>query len=252
MFDIRFHFSYQVLLNMSDLELADDEAAVWFAANASPERPSGPPVVVCGGRLHLILGDSIAKRAAFSACSPEDRILNRARGGATWSSLLGEVNQAIVSWRTAAAATGRTTGTAIIWLTGNDVYSKLSGLPRYSDVTLKEIARQACLVLQRLRSHGEVVILGPLPRLAGELRGCTWNSTAAYRLERTLIRGGPGDLAAVVPLGRYLTRKMGRRRSGMKGCEPWFRDDGVHLTEEGYARLAGAGAFPKWLQMKAK
>ena len=236
---------------MSDLELEEEEAAVWFETHASPERLSGPLVADCG-RLHLILGDSVAKRADFSASSGEDRVLNRARGGATWASLLGEVNQAITSWQTAAAAIGRTTGKIVVWLTGNDVYSKLSGLPRYSDASLKEIARQACLVLQRLRVAGEVVVLGPLPRLAGELRGCTWNSTAAYRLERTLLRGGPGELATVVPLGRYLARKMGKRRSGMKGCEPWYGEDGVHLTAAGYTRLAGAGPFPKWLQMKAK
>ncbi|KAF0305483.1 hypothetical protein FJT64_022861 [Amphibalanus amphitrite] len=179
---------------MSDLELEEEEeAAVWFEAHASPERPSGPLVADCG-RLHLILGDSVAKRAEFSAGSGEDRILNRAPGGATWASLLSEVDQAVTSWQTAAAAIDKATGMIVVWLTGNDIYSKLSGLPRYSDASLKEIARQACLVLQRLRVVGEVIVLGPLPRLAGELRGCTWNSTAAYRLERTLLRGASGRI----------------------------------------------------------
>ena len=114
-----------------------------------------------------------------------------------------------------------------------------------------EMARNACLTIQRPRSHAEDVILRPLPRHAGKLRRCTWNSPAAYRLERTLIRGG--DLATVITLGRYPTRKMGRKRSGIRGCEPWFQTDGVHLSEEGYARLASAaGAFPMWLRMTTK
>ena len=235
---------------MSDLELGMEEAALWFSDNAPPERPSGLPVPDCG-QLHLLLGDSIAKRADFTTSSPGDGVLNRARGGATWASLLNEINGSLVSWETAAAASGMRTGKVIIWLTGNDVYSKLSGMPRFSDSTLLEIAGTASTVINRIGDRAEVIILGPLPRLAGELRGTTWNGTAAYRLERTLLRKGPGSSATVIPLGRLLTRKMGRKRNGMMGCEPWFHSDGVHLSGEGYAKLASAGAFPGWLRMRA-
>ena len=94
--------------------------------------------------------------------------------------------------------------------------------------------------------------MGPLPRLKGEVYGCYWNATAAYKLERTLLRNGPGNLATLVTLGRLLTRKIGRKRNGLKGCEKWFHRDRVHLSREGYAKLAGASAFPDWLVMKAK
>ena len=237
---------------MSDLELEDDEAAGWLAAQAPPERPSGLPVMR-QGQLHLLLGDSIPERAVFSTKQPGDQILNRSQGGATWFSVLERIERYNTSWLTAAAALGLNPGKAIVWLTGNDVYSRTTGLARYSDDSLKEIGRAARVVVQRLRTHAdEVVILGPLPRLAGDLYGCTWNSTAAYKLERTLICNGPGDIATIVTLGRLLTRKMGRKRNGLKGCEMWFRSDGVHLSPEGYCKLAGADAFPDWLVMKAR
>ena len=100
------------------------------------------------------------------------------------------------------------------------------------------------MVVKRISCKAKVVILGPLPRLAGELRGSTWNGTAAYRLERTPLRNGPGNNATVIPLRRLLTSMMGRERNGMKGCEPWFHPGGVHLSGEGSAKLVSAGAFP--------
>ena len=237
---------------MSDLELEDAEAALWLAAQAPPGRPSGLPAVR-QGRLHLLLGDSIARRAEFSTTVPGDQILNRARGSATWASVKERLERDITSWLTAAAASGLRPGKAILWLTGNDVYRKGSGLKGYTEDSLRETGRVARAVVQRLRAHtGEVIILGPLPRLKGEVTGGLWNSTAAYKLERTLLRNGPGNLATLVTLGRLLTRKIGRKRNGLLGCERWFHHDRVHLSREGYAKLAGAEAFPDWLVMKAK
>ena len=43
---------------------------------------------------------------------------------------------------------------------------------------------------------------------------------------------------------------MGRKRHGIKGCEGWFVPDGVHLTRDGYERVADAGAFPVWLMLR--
>ena len=237
---------------MSDLELEDVEADGWLAAQAPPERPFGLPVIR-QGQLHLLLGDSIPKRAVFSTKQPGDLVLNRSEGGESWLSILERIDRYITSWLTAAAASGLNPGKAIVWLTGNDVYSRATGLARFTDESLREIGRAARVVVQRLRTHAtEVVILGPLPRLAGDLYGCTWNSTAAYKLERTLIRNGPGDIATIITLGRLLTRKMGRKRNGIKGCEMWFHPDGVHLSPEGYSKLAGADAFPDWLVMRAR
>ena len=77
-------------------------------------------------------------------------------------------------------------------------------------------------------------------------------TNAAYKLERFLIRNGPGDLVTIITLGRLLTRKMGRKRNGLMGCEMWFPPDGVHLSREEYAELESADAFPDRLMMRAK
>ena len=66
-------------------------------------------------------------------------------------------------------------------------------------------------------------------------------------MERTLFKEGLSELGCIVHMGRALTRKMGRKRHGLKGCEVWYHPDGVHLSEEGYEKLARAGSFPEWL-----
>ena len=136
---------------MSDPELEDTEAALWLAAQAPPGRPSGLPVVR-QGRLHLLLGDSIAKRAEFSTANPGDRVLNRARSSAKWSSVEERIERDITSWLTAAAASGLRPGKVVLWLTGNDVYRKGSGLKGYTEDSLRETGRVARVVVQRLRA----------------------------------------------------------------------------------------------------
>ena len=203
------------------------------------------------GRLHLVVGDSIARRARFAPSSSEDRILDRAKGGATWETLLERLGRDIAVWQTAATAQGLATGNIIVWMTGNDVYSRATRLAHFDLQSLQQIGCTARRVVSQLAVHAEVIIFGPLPRLAGEVQGATWEQTAAYHLERTLIKEGLCELGSIVPLGRALTRKMGRKRHGLKGCEDWFRPDGVHLSAKGYAKLAGASSFPEWLKMGA-
>ena len=84
---------------------------------------------------------------------------------------------------------------------------------------LFEVGRAARAGVLRLRrAAGKVTILGPLPRLASEVWGATWESTAAYHLERALLKEGLDEHAVIIPLGRALTRKMGKRRQGLKRC----------------------------------
>ena len=229
---------------MSDLELEDGEADAWLAENADPE-----PDPVRQARLHLLVGDSVAYRAIFGTRS-EDEVLSRAVKGETWTSLQKEVDQRLASWRTAAAASGMATGNIIVWLTGNDVYSRLTLLASFDRERLLAIGATARAVISRFGAVAdEVLVLGPLPRLAGEIPGLTWESTAAYHLERTLMKEDLHHNCQIVPLGRSLTRKMGRSRRGLKGTEQWFGRDHIHLSEEGYAKIAEAGAFPEWLTL---
>ena len=236
---------------MADLNLEVDEAAEWFAEQEGrDEGPGNPARPVGRHRIHLLLGDSIACRAAFESRSPGDRILNRANSGETWTSLLRSVDTHRVAWQMAAAAEGAVTGCCVIWLSGNDVYSRYSHRAHFNWTTLSAIGTTAQAVSRRLRpGSDEIVVLGPLARLSGEILCAKWETTAAYHLERTLSRL---DDCKFVPLGRALTRKMGKKKNGLKGCEQWYKPDGVHLSDEGYSKVVGVGAFPTWIALSAE
>ncbi|KAF0290294.1 hypothetical protein FJT64_011510 [Amphibalanus amphitrite] len=201
--------------------------------------------------LHLLLGDSIANRAGLASRFPKDQVLNRARGGETWRSLFDRVEDDIAVWQVATTAMGKQRGEIIVWLTGNDVYSRLSRMSSFTAESLTAIGLLAEVLVKRLRSHtSSVLLLGPLPRLAGEVIGTTWEATAAYHLERTLLKAQLDPVARVLPLGRALTRKMGRKRHGLMGCNRWYQQDGIHLNRDGYEKVADAGSFPVWLTLK--
>ena len=239
---------------MSDIELEDEEACSWFVKNqpaASPEpgrfgnlfRKRRP-------RLHLLVGDSVARRASLGSRFAGDQVLNRARGGETWSSLMQHLDTTVVSWQTVAAAEQLLPGTLIIWLTGNEAYSRLSWLSNFDRELLDTVGRTATAVIFKSRRLAEeVLVLGPLPRLAGEIAEASWESTAAFHLERTLLK--LEVKFQFITLGRALTRKMGRNRHGLRGCETWFHTDGVHLSAAGYMKLADAAALPVWLVLGA-
>ena len=171
-------------------------------------------------------------------------------GGETWQSLLHQLETNVTAWQTAAAARGLTPGIALIWLTGNDVYSRVSRMSSFGGEILDRTGRAATAAILYLRRRADdVVVLGPLPRLAGEVVAATWESTAGFHLERTLLKLEVG--CRLVMLGRALTRKMRRSRHGLVGCQQWFEPDGVHLSPEGYAKLADAAALPIWLTFRA-
>ena len=164
---------------MAELQISDDEAVAWFASNEPT--PTEVQLSSCPGprrrrrrrpRLHLVLGDSVAKRASITSRYFEDKMLNRSQGGETWSSLLERLDLEISAWQTAAAALGIIPGSVVIWLTGNDVYSKESGMANFNLDQLFRIGRSARAAVMRLRRAADrVTILGPLPRLAGEVWG---------------------------------------------------------------------------------
>ena len=238
---------------MSDLDLGAAEAAAWFDDQAPPGAQAGFLNLASRDRrprLHLVLGDSVARKAEISSRFRGDEVLNRARGGATWSSLSDDVDASLGAWELAAAAKGLLTGSVIIWLTGNDVYSKLSNMSSFDRSGLEHIGHTARAVVRRIQRRADFVLLfGPLPRLAGELDGVAWEATAAYHLERTLKREVVEERSILIPMGRALTRKISRNRHGLKNCEAWFKRDRVHLTAEGYRKIADSNALPVWLTL---
>ena len=62
----------------------------------------------------------------------------------------------------------RARGNIVIWLTGNDVYSRLSGLASFDDKKLENIGNTATTVWRKLQDAGPVLVLGPLPRPDGD------------------------------------------------------------------------------------
>ena len=235
---------------MSDLEVETGEAASWFAEN-DPAASRGPRLQNLRQRrprLHLVVGDSIARRANIGSRFKGDRIFCRANGGETWASLSKIMEHTLTAWQTAAAPEGLLPGNIIIWLTGNDVYSRRSLMSNFDAASLEEVGRTARSVIACFQQQAdEVLVLGPLARLAGEATGITWEFTAAYHLERTIHK--LECKCKFIPLGRALTRKVSKNRHGLKGCEDWYRPDGVHLPPAGYAKLADAGTFPIWLTL---
>ena len=140
-------------------------------------------------RLHLLLGDSIARDANLDTTVARDAFLRLARGGETWASLLQRLERHLDSWRQEAADQGRQLGAAVVWMTGNEVYSRRSGLASFGLDSLAEIGESVRGVLKELSGvTEELVVLGPLARPLGEVIGIGWSRTAAFHLER---RAGP-------------------------------------------------------------
>ena len=223
-----------------DLEILDDDAHAWFDGQLRRDP-----------RLHLIMGDSVARRASFRANVLGDRLLNLATGGATWRTLSQRLRSDLDEWSAAAAASGRARGYILIWLSGNDAYSRVSGLANKDLEHMQAVQNNVRNVLRGIREGGfteEVVILGPIPRPAADLIGGTWESTGAYHLERALLKLQQGDNFKLVKLGRALTIKISKKRSGIgHKCLPWYAPDRVHLSAAGYKKLAPH--LPAWLGM---
>ena len=188
-----------------DLKIMDDDAHAWFDGQLR-----------CDPRLHLIMGDSVARRAWFRANVLEDRLLNLSTGGATWRTLSLRLRGDLEKWSAAAAASGRARGCILIWLSGNDAYSRVSGLATKDLVHLQAVQNDVRDVLRGIREGGfteEVVILGPIPRPAADLIGGTWESTGAYHLERALLKLQQGDNFKLVKLGRAVSKSLRRDRA---------------------------------------
>ena len=156
----------------------------------------------------------------------------------------------LIQWQSAVTAQGRVRGTAIIWLTGNDCYSRFSELRSFSDEKLEEVSLHAIHVTGRLlRMSERVIVLGPLPRMSGELMGAQWVPCAAYHLERRLLHCLPAPVI-FVPLGRQLTKKSAKKHCVTLNCLMWYKHDRTHLSEAGHRKLADD--LPVWLNMPSE
>ena len=229
------HVFFSDFSDMDVLELQDPELQPWVEAHLP--------------KLHVLLGDSIARRSGMRSRVAQDGIYNGARRSATWGSLKKDWPEILQEWQRRADREGKIKGDAIIWLTGNDVYNKETSLPSYTQDSLERIGEVAREVVESVLMEADnVTVLGPLPRLSCDLIGLHWQVSAAYHLERKLLHRLPAQ-ATFVTLGRQLTRKLAGRHSFTPRCLGWYRGDRTHLSAAGYAKLSRAQLFPGWLMM---
>ena len=140
-------------------------------------------------------------------------------------------------------------------MTANDAYSRLTGLGSVDDQVLDQSALLLVKLMKRVTARCPgcaVVILVPLARPDGELRGVAWEKTAAFHLERRTMKASRNQAGITsvkyVILGRCLTKKQNGRHAITEGCSEWYQPDGVHLSDAGYRKLADAIHLPVWIK----
>ncbi|KAF0290216.1 hypothetical protein FJT64_011522 [Amphibalanus amphitrite] len=200
------------------------------------------------GRLHLLLGCSIARDAGLGTRDEDDMMLNLAVGGNTWQRAALRLHSDLQAWRKAATAFGLDPGTIVLWFSGNEAYDRRTGANLLVDAPRGPLEAVIRGVLYAVRAVAPTVVLGPLPRFWVD-RMLPWEHTAAYRLDRKVKESAAeGEF---VSLGKSFTTKMSKRHVVLDKARAWFRRDGVHLTREGYCKVAAVDTFPTWLRMDA-
>ena len=209
------------------------EAGSW-CAGARPGRTCGsrPP-----GQVHLILGDSIASDCPFNVDFP-DGTLNLAVGGLAFSRLAARIEDMLIEWR-ASIRDGEAEGRVVLWLGGNDAYPRRS-TDRPRQLSTHAVVSVFSTLLSRVPAH-RVTVLGPTPRQS-DLR---WETSHAYHAEAKL-RAVISGTSPSVEIIRHVGRPLADRNHRMTRANV-FRD-GVHLTSDGYARVAVR--MPAWLKMR--
>ena len=231
---------HQPLAGVSEdvLDVYDPEAAHWIAQQAQ----EGVFPDVNGGRIHLYLGDSIARDAKVGV-RETDLLFKRARGGDSWHRLRSRLPQELEAWRSAARGYGVALGSVVIWMSGNDVYPDGDAQQRCQQ--LERLGDNVAAVVGTLRGvASDVHVVGPLPRLAHD-QGRAWEQCPAFHAERRTkdtVRG----LATFWLVGRAMTTFRKKRHVVDEVVPPLYRRDKVHLTREGYKRIFPR--LPKWLQ----
>ena len=219
------------------LQLIDEEAGPWLDAQREEEWPP----------LHVVLGDSVARDSGLHSSRVQDSVVNLARGGATWTSLAKDLPELASEWKQRAGEERRRLGSAVVWLTGNEVYNHHTGLYSISEAVLEPMAEYACEVTEALLGLAEaVIVLGPIARPSYELLPVKWEETAAFLADRRLIHSLPKEVI-FVSLGRQLTKKLYKKHHVVSDCWSWYQRDGVHLARYGYVKVARAPGLPEWL-----
>ena len=135
--------------------------------------------------VHRILDDSVGRSARITSRFSSDLVINRCHGGGTQSSVMRMLPEDIKPWDHATSTFNMTKGSVVVWLSGNDVRNKRTGLGTIQD-DMSRLRDDIIATLKFLAAKGpaSIVVLGPHPRLHGESSGLAWERTASYHMER--------------------------------------------------------------------
>ncbi|XP_043228139.1 uncharacterized protein LOC122384617 [Amphibalanus amphitrite] len=216
-----------------------------------PVRPWGDTVRPAG----LIIGDSLVRHARFAADADNWRVtvwVPPADIGEHWAGCLssGALIEVVRTW----ANTKEVYPAAVaLWLGGNDVYPP-DGRRRTMS---KELWSSVTAQVAEVAAIAPVTLVGPTPRpsrdrLADDYERDRWENTAAFGLERQMVRWARkrNGNVSVACVGRCLTK---RRNHGGESryfltddvATEYFQPDGIHLTAAGYRRIATR--LPPWM-----
>ena len=204
---------------------------------------AAPPMAPSTETAVLLVGDSMVRRGRFAVDSPRCLTL-AARGGISWKQDRDWIKDQILTWRDMVLSNGQHLGEVLIWAGGNDLYPR-SGVSRPSAPS--GVARTvASLVGELADVIPQLTLIGPTPRPAYD-EDSPWGKTPAFLLENQLI-GLRGNGIRVISIGRQVcVWKNGKPRGYVVRAGRFFTGDKVHLSRDGYRRVASR--FPRWLKV---
>ena len=229
-----------------------DDAPADGISPAAPGTVGGgaptPSPQVSAPKSHLIIGDSMVRRAGLRAAGPEWHVETFVPALRTWASLCPVIGGVLRRWVEACRSEGRIPWAVTIWLGGNDVYPR-RGPPEPLSAVSRARIRDAVKEAAACATFG-VTVLGPVPRPSRD-PAVTWEATAAFRnLDRPLCALVRDELAdqpvTYVAVGKAACIRRARRRSRGEGgarrnrLSDYFVDpslyvrDLVHLNADGY------------------
>ena len=199
-----------------------------------------------GMEVHLLLGDSIPHRMGERlAANPRDVLLNFTGPGETWASIAEDKDRYLHAWQDSADCFG-STGTCIVWMTGNDVYPRKPNDPAHI-IRLEDLRHNIEEFLGHIWAAARrILVLGPLPRYRHDA-GKVWSDCPGFLAQQETKRACEEFLGAdFLPLARAFTKSYQRWHLVGDDSERLFASDGVHLSAAG--EDAVLQRIPQWLQ----
>lgn len=207
------------------------------------------------GRPHaLVIGDSMVRRAEFAESAGDWRVETWVPHDKTWTGCVSSLPTVTQDWTKRVESAGGVPRAIVFWLGGNDIYPRRSR-PAALETAAWDAIHGAVKNMGRLVS--EVVVVGPTPRPARDApsgQQPEWEETAAWQLYDRPMATWTRECGAAefISIGRRVCERRRPRRQRerylltARAAGTFFEADGVHLSAEGYARIAIR--LPEWLR----